>query len=116
QVEEELKNTCKRKSLQLQEMGRRERLLKSDVDRAQGQLESLKSQVMRVCSPQAAGGAGKAHTVQQVVEKVRKIWEENQQSQAREKCLQEEISSKLLKEKETTENVEVFKKSLCELQ
>ncbi|XP_021272951.1 forkhead-associated domain-containing protein 1 isoform X2 [Numida meleagris] len=115
-VEEELKNTCKRKSLQLQEMGRRERLLKSDVDRAQGQLESFKSQVMRVCSPQAAGESGKALTVQQVVEQVRQIWEENQQSQAREKCLQEEISSKLLKEKEMTENVEVFKKSLSELQ
>ncbi|POI34900.1 hypothetical protein CIB84_001349 [Bambusicola thoracicus] len=64
-VEEELKSTCKRKSLQLQEMGRRERLLKSDVDRAQGQLESFKSQVMRVCSPQAAGESGKALTVQQ---------------------------------------------------
>ncbi|XP_065594220.1 forkhead-associated domain-containing protein 1 [Cyrtonyx montezumae] len=115
-VEEELKSTCKRKSLQLQEMGRRERLLKSDMDRAQGQLKSFKSQVMQVCSPQAAGEAGKALTVQQVVEKVQKIWEENQQSQAREKCLQEEISSKLLKEKETSENVEVFKKSLCELQ
>ncbi|XP_031412550.1 forkhead-associated domain-containing protein 1 isoform X2 [Meleagris gallopavo] len=115
-VEEELKSTCKRKSLQLQEMGRRESLLKSDVDRAQGQLESFKSQVMRVCSPQAAGEAGKVITVQQVVKKVQHIWEENQQSQAREKCLQEEISSKLSKEKEMTENVEVFKKSLRELQ
>ncbi|XP_040507322.1 forkhead-associated domain-containing protein 1 isoform X2 [Gallus gallus] len=115
-VEEELKSTCKRKSLQLQEMGRRERLLKSDVDRVQGQLESFKSQVMRVCSPHAAGESGKALTVQQVVEKVRHIWEENQQSQAQEKCLQEEISSKLSKEKEMTENVEVFKKSLRELQ
>lgn len=65
-VEEELKSTCKRKSLQLQEMGRRERLLKSDVDRVQGQLESFKSQVMRVCSPHAAGESGKALTVQQV--------------------------------------------------
>ncbi|XP_042739057.1 forkhead-associated domain-containing protein 1 isoform X1 [Lagopus leucura] len=115
-VEEELKSACKRKSLQLQEMGRRERLLKSDVDRAHGQLESFKSQVMRVCSPQAAGEAGKAITVQQVVKKVQHIWEEHQQSQAREKCLQEEISSKLSKEKEMTENVEVFKKSLRELQ
>ncbi|XP_015737942.1 forkhead-associated domain-containing protein 1 isoform X8 [Coturnix japonica] len=115
-VEEELKSTCRRKSLQLQEMGRRERLLKSDMDRAQGQLESFKSQVMRVCSPQAAEESGKALTMQQVVEKVQHIWEENQQSQAREKCLQEEISSKVSKEKEMTENVEVFKKSLCELQ
>lgn len=41
QVEEELKSTCKRKSLQLQEMGRRERLLKSDVDRVQGQVGEM---------------------------------------------------------------------------
>lgn len=38
QAEEELKNACERKSLQLQEMGRRERLLKSDVDRAKVQV------------------------------------------------------------------------------
>ncbi|NXC49638.1 FHAD1 protein, partial [Penelope pileata] len=116
QVEEELKSACERKSLQLQEMGRRERLLRADTDRAQGQLESFKSQVMQACTPQAAAKAGKALTAQQVLKKVRQIWEENQQSRAREKSLQEEISSRLLKEKEVSENMEVFKKSVRELQ
>uniref|UniRef100_A0A8B9SVQ0 Forkhead associated phosphopeptide binding domain 1 n=1 Tax=Anas platyrhynchos TaxID=8839 RepID=A0A8B9SVQ0_ANAPL len=87
-AEEELKNACERKSLQLQEMGRRERLLKSDVDRAKVQ----------------------------VLEKVRQICEENQQSQEREKRLQEEISARLSKEKEVSENVTVFKESVRELQ
>ncbi|KAM9176164.1 LOW QUALITY PROTEIN: forkhead-associated domain-containing protein 1 [Mergus octosetaceus] len=115
-AEEELKNVCERKSLQLQEMGRRERLLKSDVDRAKVQLASFKTQVVQVCLPQAAGEAGKALTIQQVLEKVRQIYEENQQSQEREKRLQEEICSRLSKEKEVSENVEVFKESVRELQ
>nr|XP_047923259.1 forkhead-associated domain-containing protein 1 [Anser cygnoides] len=115
-AEEELKNACERKSLQLQEMGRRERLLKSDVDCAKVQLASFKTQVVQVCLPQAAGEEGKALTIQQVLEKVRQICEENQQSQEREKRLQEEISARLSKEKEVSENVEVFKESVRELQ
>ncbi|XP_035200711.1 forkhead-associated domain-containing protein 1 isoform X3 [Oxyura jamaicensis] len=115
-AEEELKNACERKSVQLQEMGRRERLLKSDVDRAKVQLASFKTQVVQACLPQAAEEAGKALTIQQVLEKVRQICEENQQSQEREKRLQEEISARLSKEKEVSENVEVFKESVRELQ
>ncbi|XP_068514360.1 forkhead-associated domain-containing protein 1 isoform X2 [Anas acuta] len=115
-AEEELKNACERKSLQLQEMGRREHLLKSDVDRAKVQLASFKTQVLQVCLPQAAGEAGKALSIQQVLEKVRQICEENQQSQEREKRLQEEISARLSKEKEVSENVTVFKESVRELQ
>ncbi|KAM6236514.1 forkhead-associated domain-containing protein 1 isoform 1-T1 [Spheniscus humboldti] len=115
-AEEELKEACARQALQLQEMGRRERLLTADVGRAKEQLESFKTQVMRVCSPAAAGVAGKAVTEQQVIEKVRQISDENQQSHEREKRLQEELSSRLSKEKEVSANIEVFKKSLQELQ
>ncbi|NXN50216.1 FHAD1 protein, partial [Rynchops niger] len=114
QAEEELQEACARQALQLQEMGRRERLLRADAGRAREQLESFKSQVLQACSP--AGVAGTVVTEQQVIEKVRQISEESQQSQEREKCLQEELSSWLLKEKEVSENVEVFKKSLYELQ
>ncbi|KAF1458831.1 Forkhead-associated domain-containing protein 1, partial [Spheniscus mendiculus] len=116
QAEEELKEACARQALQLQEMGRRERLLTADVGRAKEQLESFKTQVMRVCSPAAAGVAGKAVMEQQVIEKVRQISDENQQSHEREKRLQEELSSRLSKEKEVSANIEVFKKSLQELQ
>ncbi|NWU55198.1 FHAD1 protein, partial [Dromas ardeola] len=116
QAEEELQEACARQALQLQEMGRRERLLRADAGRAREQLESFKSQVLRTCSPAAVGVVGTAVTEQQVIEKVRQISEESQQSQEREKCLQEELSSWLSKEKEVSENVEVFKKSLHELQ
>ncbi|XP_062449367.1 forkhead-associated domain-containing protein 1 [Rhea pennata] len=115
-AEEELKKACERKSQQLQEMGRRERLLKSDLDRTKDQVESFKQQVVQVCFPQATGAAEKSVTDQQLIEKIRQISEENQQSLEKEKLFQEEISSRLSKEKELSENVEMFKKSLCELQ
>ncbi|NXD74378.1 FHAD1 protein, partial [Eolophus roseicapillus] len=113
QAEEELREAGARQALQLQEMGRRERLLRADLARARQQLESFKTQVMRVCSPAAAG---KAITEQQVMEKVRQVCDESQQSHEREKCLQDEISSRLAKEKEVSANAEAFKKSVQELQ
>ncbi|NXU57826.1 FHAD1 protein, partial [Turnix velox] len=116
QVEKELQETCARQVLQLQEMGRRERLLQADLGRTKEQLESFKSQVLQACSPEAAGASGMAVMEQEVIEKVRQTYEESQLSQEREKCLQEELSSQLKKEKEVSENIERFKKSLCELQ
>ncbi|NWW86689.1 FHAD1 protein, partial [Rhynochetos jubatus] len=116
QAEDELRDACAQRAVQLQEMGRRERLLRADVGRAKEQLEFLKTQVMQVCCPAAAEAAGKAVTEQQVIEKVRQIAEDSHQSCVREKCLQEELSSRLSKEKEVSANVEVLKKSLHELQ
>uniref|UniRef100_A0A672TX48 Forkhead associated phosphopeptide binding domain 1 n=1 Tax=Strigops habroptila TaxID=2489341 RepID=A0A672TX48_STRHB len=87
-AEEELREAGARQALQLQEMGRRERLLRADLARAK----------------------------EQVIEKVRQICDESQHSHEREKCLQEEISSRLAKEKEVSANAEVFNKSLQELQ
>ncbi|RLV93177.1 hypothetical protein DV515_00013541, partial [Chloebia gouldiae] len=116
QAEEELKAAWSQQAKQLQEMGRRERLLQSDVQRAGEQLESFKIRVMQVCCPSAAGSTGKPVTEQQVIEKVRQISDENQQSHEREKSLQKELSSRLAKEREVSANIEVFKNSLQKLQ
>ncbi|KFQ15148.1 Forkhead-associated domain-containing protein 1, partial [Leptosomus discolor] len=116
QAEEELKEGRARQALQLQEMGRRERLLRADLERAREQLASFRTHVMRVCSPAAAGDARKAVTEQQVIEKVRQIAEENQRSREQAKCLQEALSCRLSKEEEVSANVEVLEKSLRELQ
>ncbi|NXK37156.1 FHAD1 protein, partial [Piprites chloris] len=116
QVEEELKAARARQAGQLREMGRRERLLRAELRRAGEQLASFKTQVMQVCSPAAAGSTGKPITEQQVIEKVRQIWDENQQSHEREKCLQEELSFRLTKEKEASANIEVLRNSLLKLQ
>ncbi|NXV09959.1 FHAD1 protein, partial [Cettia cetti] len=116
QVEEELKAAWAQQAGQLQEMGRRERLLRSDVQRAGEQLESFKTRVMQICSPSAAGSTGKSVTEQQVMEKVRQLSDENQQSHEREKSLQKQLSSRLAKEKEVSADIEVFKDSLQKLQ
>ncbi|NXM60491.1 FHAD1 protein, partial [Illadopsis cleaveri] len=116
QVEEELKAACSQQAEQLREMGRRERLLRSDLQRAGEKLESFKTRVMQVCSPSAAGNTGKSVTEQQVIEKVRQISDENQQSHEREKSLQKELSSRLAKEKGVSADIEVFKNSLQKLQ
>ncbi|NWW47245.1 FHAD1 protein, partial [Pedionomus torquatus] len=116
QAEEELQEACARQALQLQEMGRRESLLRADVGRAREQLESFKSQVLRACSSGVVGAAGTAVTEQWVLEKVKQISEESQQSHQREKCLQEELDSLLSKEKKVSKSVEMFNKSLQELQ
>ncbi|NWS85020.1 FHAD1 protein, partial [Toxostoma redivivum] len=113
QAEEELKAAWSRQAEQLQEMGHRELLLRSDVQRAGEQLEAFKSQVMQVCSP---SHTGRCVTEQQVIEKVRQISDEHLQSHEREKSLQEELSSRLTKEREVSANIEVFKDSLQKLQ
>ncbi|XP_054373122.1 LOW QUALITY PROTEIN: forkhead-associated domain-containing protein 1 [Molothrus ater] len=115
-AEEELKAAWSQQARQLREMERRERLLRSDVQRAGEQLESFKTRVMQVCSPSAAGSTGKPVTEQQVIEKVRQISDENKQSHEREKTLQKELSSRLAKEREVSANIEVFKNSLQKLQ
>ncbi|NWS31157.1 FHAD1 protein, partial [Polioptila caerulea] len=116
QAEEELKAAWSQQERQLREMERRERLLQSAVQQAGEQLESFKTRVMQVCSPSAAGSTGKSVTEQQVIEKVRQISDENQQSHEREKNLQKELSSRLTKEREVSGNIEVFKNSLQKLQ
>ncbi|XP_033375254.1 forkhead-associated domain-containing protein 1 [Parus major] len=115
-AEEELKAAWSQQAEQLREMGHRERLLRSELQRAGEQLESFKTQVMQICSPSAAGSTGKSVTEQQVIERVRQISDENQQSHEREKSLQKELSSKLAKEEEVSANIEVFKNSLQKLQ
>ncbi|NXQ51004.1 FHAD1 protein, partial [Catharus fuscescens] len=116
QAEEELKAAWSQQARQLQEMEHRELQLRSDVQRAGEQLESFKSQVMQACSPSAAGSTGKCVTEEQVIEKVRQISDENQQSHEREKSLQEELSSRLTKEREVSANIEVLRNSLQKLQ
>ncbi|XP_064586958.1 forkhead-associated domain-containing protein 1 isoform X1 [Zonotrichia leucophrys gambelii] len=115
-AEEELKAAWSQQERQLREMERRERLLQSNMQRAGEQLESFKTRVMQACSPSAAGSTGKAVAEQQVIEKVRQISDENQQSHEREKSLQKELSSRLAKEREVSANIEVFKNSLQKLQ
>ncbi|XP_073173246.1 forkhead-associated domain-containing protein 1 isoform X5 [Lepidochelys kempii] len=53
-AEEELKKECERKCLQLQEMGRREGLIKADLEQAKAQLECFKRQMIEIFYSQEA--------------------------------------------------------------
>ncbi|TFK13869.1 claudin-1-like [Platysternon megacephalum] len=114
-AEEELKKECERKCLQLQEMGRREGLIKADLEQAKAQLECFKRQMIEIFYSQEAE-IPETVTDQQLMEKIRQIIDENLQIHEEEKLLQEEIISKDSEEKEVSESVEVLKKSLDEYQ
>ncbi|XP_053865447.1 forkhead-associated domain-containing protein 1 isoform X2 [Malaclemys terrapin pileata] len=114
-AQEELKKECERKCLQLQEMGRREGLIKADLEQAKAQLECFKRQMIEIVYSQEAE-IPETVTDQQLMEKIRQITDENLQIHEEEKLLQEEIISKDSEEKEVSESVEVLKKSLDEFQ
>ncbi|KAM9115819.1 forkhead-associated domain-containing protein 1 [Pangshura tecta] len=114
-AEEELKKECERKCLQLQEMGRREGLIKADLEQAKAQLECFKRQMIEIFYSQEAE-IPETVTDQQLMEKIRQITDENLQIHEEEKLLQEEVISKDSEEKEVSETVEVMKKSLDEFQ
>ncbi|XP_043387866.1 forkhead-associated domain-containing protein 1 isoform X6 [Chelonia mydas] len=114
-AEEELKKECERKCLQLQEMGRREGLIKADLEQAKAQLECFKKQMIEIFYSQEAE-IPETVTDQQLMEKISQITNENLQNHEEEKLLQEEMSSKDSEEKEVSESVEMLKKSLDEFQ
>ncbi|XP_025049883.1 forkhead-associated domain-containing protein 1 isoform X7 [Alligator sinensis] len=107
-AEEELKEECERKSLQLKEMGRRERLVKGDLEQAKAQLKSFRSQMIGTVYS-AEDIAEKTVTDQQLLEKIKQIFEE---VHVKEKVLDEEIRSKDAQHA----SAEVLKKSLEEIQ
>ncbi|XP_019397078.1 PREDICTED: forkhead-associated domain-containing protein 1 isoform X6 [Crocodylus porosus] len=110
-VEEELKEECKRKSLQLTEMGRRERLVKGDLEQAKAQLKSFRNQMIGIVYS-VEDIAEKTVTDQQLLEKIKQIFEENLQVRVKEKVLEEEIR---FRDSQHT-SVDVLKKSLEEFQ
>ncbi|XP_067423586.1 forkhead-associated domain-containing protein 1 isoform X2 [Emydura macquarii macquarii] len=114
-AEQELRKECEKKCLQLQEVGRRESLVKADLELAKTQLECFKKQMIEIFYSQETE-IRETITDQQLMEKIRQITDENLQIHEEEKLLQEEISSKDSEEKEVSESVEVLKKSLDELQ
>ncbi|XP_074831797.1 forkhead-associated domain-containing protein 1 isoform X2 [Carettochelys insculpta] len=114
-AEEEQKKERERNCLQLQEMGRRESLIKADLEQAKAQLDSFKKQMIEIFYSQQAK-IPETVTDQQLMEKIRQIIDERLQIHEERTLLQEEINSKHSKEKELSKSVEVLKKSLDEFQ
>ncbi|KAJ6656847.1 hypothetical protein lerEdw1_003178 [Lerista edwardsae] len=108
-AEGELKQECEKRLQQLQEMGRRERVIKLDMEQAGAQTQHFRSQIIEMLFSTLSE---KAPTNKQIIEKIRKIQETNREHCQREKFLREEISLKNSEMKEVSDNVELLKKSL----
>ncbi|KAF6108791.1 forkhead associated phosphopeptide binding domain 1 [Phyllostomus discolor] len=110
-VEEKLQEDSRRKLLQLQEMGNRENLIKVNLERAVGQLEHFRSQVIKATYGRAKPFQDRPVTDQQLLEKITQVTEDSISFQQRKWSLQEmQLSSR--KQEELTENIEKLKTAL----
>ncbi|XP_053256499.1 forkhead-associated domain-containing protein 1 [Podarcis raffonei] len=112
-AEGDLKKECERRSQQLQEMGRRERLIKSDLELAATQAQRFRHQLSEALFSQLPE---KALTDQQIVEKIEEIQVNSEEYCQREALLKEELLAKNSEIEEVSKNVELLKKALDGLQ
>lgn len=110
-VEEKLQEDSRRKLLQLQEMGNRENLIKVNLERAVGQLEHFRSQVIKATYGRARPVQDKPITDQQLIAKITQVAEDNLNLQQKKWSLQKE-SQLSSAQQEITENIEKLKTSL----
>ncbi|XP_075850368.1 forkhead-associated domain-containing protein 1 isoform X1 [Microcebus murinus] len=111
-VEEKLQEDSRRKLLQLQEMGNRESLIKVNLERAVGQLEHFRSQVIKATYGRAKVVQDKAITDQQLLEKIAQVTEDNMNFQQKKWTLQKESQLSSCKQEQTTEDIKKLKMSL----
>ncbi|XP_062049843.1 forkhead-associated domain-containing protein 1 [Lepus europaeus] len=111
-VEEKLQEDSRRKLLQLQEMGNRESLIKTNLERAVGQLEHFRSQIIKATYGRLKPFQDKPITDQQLIEKIAQVTEDNINFQQKRWNLQKETQLSHSRHEETAENVEKLKASL----
>ncbi|KAM8959051.1 forkhead-associated domain-containing protein 1 isoform 4-T4 [Lycaon pictus] len=111
-VEEKLQEDSRKKLLQLQEMGNRETLIKVNLERAVGQLEHFRSQVIKATYGRVKPFLDKPVTDQQLIEKITQVTEDNINFQQKRWTLQKETQLSNSKQEEITENIEKLKTSL----
>nr|XP_039330403.1 forkhead-associated domain-containing protein 1 isoform X3 [Saimiri boliviensis boliviensis] len=111
-VEEKLQEDSRRKLLQLQEMGNRESLIKINLERAVGQLEHFRSQVIKATYGRAKPFPDKPVTDQQLIEKITQVTEDSINFQQKKWTVQKETQLSISKQEETTENIEKLRTSL----
>ncbi|XP_045021620.1 forkhead-associated domain-containing protein 1 isoform X2 [Bubalus bubalis] len=111
-VEEKLQEDSRRKLLQLQEMGNRENLIKANLERAVGQLEHFRSQVIKATYGRTKPFQDKPVSDQQLIEKITQVTEDNINFQHKKWTLQKETQLGLCQQEEITDSVEKLKKAL----
>ncbi|KAM6174130.1 forkhead-associated domain-containing protein 1 [Erethizon dorsatum] len=111
-VEEKLQEDSRRKLLQLQEMGNRESLIKINLERAVGQLEHFRSQVIKATYGRVKPFLDKPITDQQLIERIAQVTKDNINFQQNKWNLEQETHLSNSKQEETTENVERLRAAL----
>ncbi|XP_058531503.1 forkhead-associated domain-containing protein 1 isoform X2 [Ochotona princeps] len=109
---EELQEDSRRKLRQLQEMGNRESLIKTNLERAVGQLEHFRSQIIKATYGRVKPFQDKPVTDQQLIEKIAQVTEDNMNFQQKRWNLQKETQMSHSRQEETAKNVEKLKASL----
>ncbi|XP_012877675.1 PREDICTED: forkhead-associated domain-containing protein 1 [Dipodomys ordii] len=110
-VEEKLQEDSRKKLLQLQEMGNREGLIKTNLERAVGQLEHFRTQVIKAIFGRTKPFQDKPITDQQLMEKIMQITEDSLSFQQRKWSLQETPPSSF-KQEEMVEGIEKLRTQL----
>ncbi|XP_071473470.1 forkhead-associated domain-containing protein 1 [Marmota flaviventris] len=111
-VEEKLQEDSRKKLLQLQEMGNRESLIKVNLERAVGQLEQFRSQIIKATYGRAKPSQDKTITDQQLIEKITQVTEDNMNLQQKKWTLQKETQLNNSKQEEMAKSMEKLKASL----
>uniref|UniRef100_G1PE44 Forkhead associated phosphopeptide binding domain 1 n=1 Tax=Myotis lucifugus TaxID=59463 RepID=G1PE44_MYOLU len=111
-VEEKLQEDSRRKLLQLQEMGSRESLIKVNLERAVGQLEHFRSQVIRATFGRARPFQDKPVTDQQLIEKIIQVTEDSASFQQKKWSLQKESQLSHSKQEALADSIERLRAAL----
>ncbi|XP_064350111.1 forkhead-associated domain-containing protein 1 isoform X3 [Camelus dromedarius] len=115
-VEEKLQEDSRRKLLQLQEMGNRENLIKVNLERAVGQLEHFRSQVIKATYGRVKPFQDKPVSDQQLIEKITQVTEDNINFQQKKWSLQKETQLSNSQQGEIAESIEKLKTCLASCQ
>ncbi|KAL8198565.1 UNVERIFIED_CONTAM: hypothetical protein K2H54_016477, partial [Gekko kuhli] len=108
-AEEELQRECERRLQQVQEMGRRERLAKSDLETAGAQAQLFRRQMTESLWSELPE---KPVSDQQIIERISEMKKGSKEFCRAEKLLREEIRVRAAKERAITEQFELLKESL----
>ncbi|XP_015283324.1 PREDICTED: forkhead-associated domain-containing protein 1 [Gekko japonicus] len=108
-AEEELQRECERKLQQVQEMGRRERLAKLDLETAGAQAQLFRRQMTECLLSELPE---EPVSDQQIIKRISEIKKSSKEFSRTEKLLREEIHVRAAKERATTEQFELLKESL----
>ncbi|XP_048470852.1 forkhead-associated domain-containing protein 1-like [Rhincodon typus] len=114
QIQEQLQDELERTRLLLQEMGRRERLVRVDLEQAQAKLERFRSRIIQTTySAPGVQSPEEALSDEQVIEQMKQIIDEREEFKEK---LQGELDWKVSEEERRLTNTEGLRKALDEME